>query len=256
MAAVLAGGSTVEVGSGTAAFRVGLDWFILNVVLLAVVFIPLERLFPLNAEQGTFRPGWTTDGIDFLISHIAVELLTFFTLLPATLVARSFHAQISGLDPSVLPLAVEVLAVMLVADLTQYAVHRTFHSVGWLWPFHAVHHSSRDLDWLAGSRLHVVDILVTRALILVPLFALGFSQMALYIWLVIVAVQADTQSRQHPVRRADPELTRGLPALSSLAPCDEAGGQELRRPLPLDRSAVRHLSHAKRGVAAGNRHRE
>jgi lathosterol oxidase len=190
MAAVLAGGSTVEVGSGTAAFRVGLDWFILNVVLLAVVFIPLERLFPLNAEQGTFRPGWTTDGIYFLISHVAVELLTFFTLLPATLVARSFHAETSGLDPSVLPLAVEVLAVMLVADLTQYAVHRTFHSVGWLWPFHAIHHSSRTLDWLAGSRLHVVDIIVTRALILVPLFALGFSQMALYTWLVIVAVQA------------------------------------------------------------------
>ena len=79
---------------------------------------------------------------------------------------------------------------MLVADLTQYAVHRTFHRVGWLWPFHAIHHSSRTLDWLAGSRLHVVDIIVTRALILVPLFALGFSQTALYIWLVIVAVQA------------------------------------------------------------------
>ena len=134
------------------------------------------------------RPGWTTDGIYFLISHVAVELLTFFTLLPATFIARSFHADISGLDPSVLPLAVEVLAVMLVADLSQYAVHRTFHSVGWLWPFHAIHHSSRTLDWLAGSRLHLVDIIVTRALILVPLFALGFSQMALYTWLVIVAV--------------------------------------------------------------------
>jgi hypothetical protein len=150
MAAVLAGGSTVEVGSGAAPFRVGLDWFILNLILLAVVFVPLEHLFPLNAEQGTFRPGWTTDGIYFLTSHAAVELLTFFTLLPATLVARSFHAGSSGLDPSVLPLAVEVLAVMLVADLAQYAVHRTFHSVGWLWPFHAVHHSSRTLDCWPG----------------------------------------------------------------------------------------------------------
>ena len=190
MAAILAGGSAVEVGEGTAAFRVGLDWFVLNVVLLAIVFIPLERQFPLNREQGTFRAGWTTDAIYFLVSHVGVELMTFFTLVPATLVARAFHAQVSGLDPSQLPLAVEVPAVMLVADLTQYAVHRTFHRVGWLWPFHAIHHSSRTLDWLAGSRLHVVDIILTRALILVPLFALGFSQTALYIWLVIVAVQA------------------------------------------------------------------
>jgi lathosterol oxidase len=190
MAAVLAGGSTVEVGGGPAAFRVGLDWFVLNVVLLAIVFVPLERLFPLNAEQGTFRPGWTTDGIYFLVSHVLVELLTFFTLLPATLIARSFHAQVSGFDPTTLPLAVEVFAIMVVADLAQYAIHRTFHVVGWLWPFHAIHHSSRTLDWLAGSRLHVVDIVVTRTLVLVPLFAFGFSQSALYIWLVIVAVQA------------------------------------------------------------------
>ena len=46
------------------------------------------------------------------------------------------------------------------------------------------------MDWLAGSRLHVVDIVITRALILVPLFVLGFSEPALYIWLVIVATQA------------------------------------------------------------------
>ena len=190
MAAVLAGGSNVEVGSGDAAFRVGLDWFVLNVVLLALVFVPLERIFPLKAEQGIFRPGWTTDSIYFLVSHIAVELMTFFTLLPATLVAQAFHARFSGLNPGAMPLALEVLAIMLVADLAQYAVHRSFHRIGWLWPFHAIHHSSRDMDWLAGSRLHVVDIIVTRALILVPLFAIGFSQEALYVWLVVVAVQA------------------------------------------------------------------
>ena len=190
MAAVLAGGSTVEVGSGTAAFRVGLDWFILNVVLLALIFVPLERLFPLNKHQGIFRAGWTTDGIYFLFSHVAVELMTFLTLLPATFIAQAVHAKTSGLTPDALPLVVEVLAIMLVADLAQYWVHRSFHRIGWAWPFHAIHHSSRDLDWLAGSRLHVVDIIVTRALTLAPLLIIGFSQQALYIWLVIIAVQA------------------------------------------------------------------
>ncbi len=87
--------------------------------------------------------------------------MTFFTLLPATLVAQSVHAQVSGLNADRLPLAIEVLAVMLVADLAQYWVHRSFHRLSWAWPFHAIHHSSRDLDWLAGSRLHVVDIIVT-----------------------------------------------------------------------------------------------
>jgi sterol desaturase/sphingolipid hydroxylase (fatty acid hydroxylase superfamily) len=190
LAAIAAGGSNVEVGSGEAAFRIGLDWFILNVVLLALIFVPLERLFPLKPDQDIFRPGWTTDGIYFLVSHVAVELMTFFTLLPATLVAQSFHQRFSGLDTGALPLAVEVFAIMLVADVTQYWVHRSFHRISWAWPFHAIHHSSRDMDWLAGSRLHVVDIIVTRALTLAPLLIIGFSQEALYIWLVIIAVQA------------------------------------------------------------------
>jgi sterol desaturase/sphingolipid hydroxylase (fatty acid hydroxylase superfamily) len=188
--AVLAGGGDVQVGSGQAVFRIGLDWFVLNVVLLALVFVPLERLFPLRADLGTFRPGWTTDGIYFLFSHVAVELLTFFTLLPATLVAQAFHAEFSGLNAPALPLVLEVLAIMLVADLAQYGIHRAFHRFGWAWPFHAIHHSSRAMDWLAGSRLHVVDIIVTRGVTLLPLMLIGFSQQALYVWLVIIAVQA------------------------------------------------------------------
>ncbi len=190
MMAVLAGGSTVEVGGGEAAFRVGLDWFILNIVLLALIFVPLERLFPLYKDQEIFRAGWTTDGIYFLVSHVAVELMTFFTLLPATLIAQTVHANASGFNTDSLPLVLEVLAVMLAADVAQYWVHRSFHRIGWAWPFHAIHHSSRAMDWLAGSRLHVVDIIVTRALTLAPLLIIGFSQQALYIWLVIVAVQA------------------------------------------------------------------
>ena len=190
MAAVLAGGSTVEVGSGTAAFRVGLDWFILNIVLLAVVFIPLERLFPLNAEQGTFRPGWTTDGIYFLISHVAVELLTFFTLLPATLVARVLPRQ--DLRARSVGSAAGRRSPRRHARRRPHAIRGAPH----LPQCRLALAVPRYSPLLARPRLagrfavacgrHHRD----RSLILVPLFALGFSQTALYIWLVIVAVQA------------------------------------------------------------------
>ena len=55
--------------------------------------------------------------------------------------------------------------------LAGYAAHRAFHAVPSLWRFHAVHHSSEALDWLAGSRLHLVDVVATRAVVFVPLFA-------------------------------------------------------------------------------------
>jgi lathosterol oxidase len=77
-----------------------------------------------------------------------------------------------------------------VADLTQYWVHRLFHSVPVLWRVHAVHHSSEAMDWLAGSRLHVIDVLATRGLVLVPVFLLGFARPALYAYLVLVSFHA------------------------------------------------------------------
>jgi lathosterol oxidase len=189
--AVLLGGAGVEIEAvPDAPFHLGLDWLVLNLVLLSLVFVPLERLFPLRADQGTFRPQWTTDAIYFIVSHLAVDLLTFFTLLPATVVAQAWQAAAFDMQVRQLPLVVQVFLVMLVADVTQYWVHRGFHRLRWAWPFHAIHHSSTDMDWLAGSRLHVVDIVVTRALVLVPLFVLGFDETALYIWLAIVAAQA------------------------------------------------------------------
>jgi lathosterol oxidase len=77
-----------------------------------------------------------------------------------------------------------------VADLTQHWVHRAFHRVPALWRFHAIHHSAEQMGWLAGSRLHLVDVAVTRGLTYVPIYLLGFADAPLFIYLVVVSVQA------------------------------------------------------------------
>jgi lathosterol oxidase len=83
-----------------------------------------------------------------------------------------------------------VLLAIALADLFQYAVHRAFHAVPWLWRFHAIHHSSTAMDWLAGSRLHLVDVVATRAASFVPLFLAGIAGPALVGYLVFVSFQA------------------------------------------------------------------
>ena len=188
---VAMGGAAVDAGPVSAgAWYIGLDWFLLSLFVLALVFVPLERLFPRRPEQGVFRPGWATDTLHFAISHVAVQVLTFLSLWPALAVAAELADAPWRDAVAELPLPVQVLAIMLVADVVQYWVHRAFHVVPWLWPFHAVHHSSRALDWLAGSRLHVVDVVVTRALVVLPVFALGFAEPAIYAWIVIIGLHA------------------------------------------------------------------
>lgn len=190
-AALLAGGANVTpASSGDTPFTIGLDWFALNVLITAMVFVPLERAFPLRADQSTFRFGWATDGMHFLVSHLAVQTLSFLTLLPATALAALWQPEFLRRLVAGLPFLVQVAGIVLVADFTQYWIHRAFHTVPALWRVHAVHHSSTAMDWLAGSRLHVIDVLATRGLVLVPIFLLGFETRALYAYLVIVSFHA------------------------------------------------------------------
>jgi lathosterol oxidase len=191
LAATLAGGGDVPIESDfDRTYTLGLDWFVLNLLLLALVFVPLERVFARLPEQTTFRFGWTTDGAHFLVSHLAVQALAFLTLLPATSLARFWQPEALQAAIRAQPLVLQVVEIVLLADFAQYWIHRAFHQVPLLWRFHAVHHSSRALDWLAGSRLHVVDVLATRGLVMVPVFLLGFAEPALYAYLVFVSFHA------------------------------------------------------------------
>ena len=191
VAAALVGGAGVPVGEmRTTPAYLGLDWFLLNLLLLAVVFVPLERLAPLRPAQLIFRPGWQTDLGYFAVSHLAVQVLVLLTLAPAA-VAFAWAAR-PAVQAAVAaqPLLVQFLEIVLLADLAEYAVHRLFHAVPWLWRFHRIHHSAEAMDWLAGSRLHLVDIVVTRGLSFVPLYVLGFAAPALYAYLVFVSFHA------------------------------------------------------------------
>ncbi len=256
-AAILGGGSVAVAAEVKSTATLGLDWFLLNLLLLALLFVPLERLFPMRAGQSTFRPEWTTDGVYFLVSHALVQALSFFILLPATALGRVFHP--AGLQAAIgsQPFLVQVLEIVLVADLAQYVVHRAFHQVPALWPFHAIHHSSRDLDWLAGSRLHLLDAVATRALVLVPLSVLGFAESALAAYLGVRVLPCRLHSRERPLPA---ESTRTGPRHSPVSPLAPRRGarsprSQFRGPLAVARSAVRHGLFPRGGLAFGVRPR-
>ncbi|TAK10993.1 MAG: sterol desaturase family protein [Acidobacteria bacterium] len=190
-AATLAGGAKAAALTDVASpFTVGLDWFALNVLLLAVVFMPLERAFPHRTDVKTFRPGWVTDGTYLMINHLAVQALTFLTLLPATSLARLWQPVWLHDWISAQPVIFQFIEIVIVADVVQYWIHRAYHAVPALWRIHAIHHSSVTLDWLAGPRLHVIETVSMRSLVLVPIFLLGFARPALYGYLVFVSFHA------------------------------------------------------------------
>jgi sterol desaturase/sphingolipid hydroxylase (fatty acid hydroxylase superfamily) len=177
LGAALLGGAQVQ-GGDTAGWGIffGLDFFIVNLLASGFLFAPLERLVPHRRDQRLFRPEWREDLFYFLVSSMFVQVLAFLTLAPAEIInAHTGSWQALRAAIASLPVALQFVIVLVVSDLLQYAYHRALHQVPFLWGFHAVHHSARSMDWLAGSRLHLADVIGLRAVTSLPLFTLGFS---------------------------------------------------------------------------------
>lgn len=167
----------------------GIDFFVVNMVATGLMFAPLERLFPRNGGQRLFRQEWREDLFYFLLSSMLVQLITFLALAPSGYV-NTHWGWLNGTRTAIsgLPWLVQFALAMLLTDLAQYWFHRLFHRVPFLWGFHAVHHSAKAMDWLAGARMHFIEIVLLRGVTSVPLLTLGFlpSVMQAYVGLVYV----------------------------------------------------------------------
>jgi sterol desaturase/sphingolipid hydroxylase (fatty acid hydroxylase superfamily) len=146
----------------------------LSFVFLVLVFRPLEMVFPARPGQRFFRQAWFTDLCFFLGQYLLWSGLVLWAL-------AHFSWWLNGIVPYQFRYAVasqswwlQALEVVLLSDLLIYWAHRLQHRVGFLWRFHAVHHSAQHLDWLAAHREHPLDTIYTVGLINLPAFILGF----------------------------------------------------------------------------------
>ena len=73
-----------------------------------------------------------------------------------------------------LPLWLQAGIFLVGSDLMMYWIHRTFHRPV-LWKYHAVHHSSEDLDWISAARFHPVNIFLGSVAADVVLLLAGIS---------------------------------------------------------------------------------
>jgi sterol desaturase/sphingolipid hydroxylase (fatty acid hydroxylase superfamily) len=191
LAATALGGSRVPVGNfPDHTPYIGLDWFILDLLGSTLVFVVIEKLFPLYRGQTLFRAEWQTDLKHFAVNHFIVGL----ALLSVNFLLHHLFGWLvsSGFQQAVrdVPFLPQLLLCVLVADLAQYWTHRAYHEVPFLWRFHAVHHSVKTMDWLAGSRQHMLELIVTRVCVLAPLYILGFSEAVMNGYILIVGFQA------------------------------------------------------------------
>lgn len=153
------------------------------IFFVAMIMIALEKLFAAIKDKPIFRLEAFLDlqylafvpTIGKLITRAAVLLVMvplFFLIYGEIPDKAQFEAGFGWLASQ--QQGLQVLEVLLLADLLGYWMHRLFHGHR-LWLFHAIHHSSKELDWLSSVRNHPVNeavMAMVRALFLLPL---GFN---------------------------------------------------------------------------------
>lgn len=189
--AVALGGSSVPVGDfPDHTPYIGLDWFILDLLGSTTIFVLIEKMFPLYKGQAIFRKEWQTDLAHFIVNHFLVGLILLIVNFAihrvfGWMVRSEFQQAIQAI--SFIP---QLLLCILVADMMQYWTHRAYHEIPFLWKFHAIHHSAKTMDWIAGSRMHVLELIVTRVCVLGPLYVFGFEKSVMDMYIIVVGFQA------------------------------------------------------------------
>lgn len=151
-------------------------------VVLAIIFVPLERLFPARGGQPILRKEIAIDALFFAGQYVVWNAASIAILSQVdTFVATRAHAPGGGWHPwlAARPLWLVGFASVVLGDALVYWFHRACHASDLLWRFHAVHHSSERLDWLAAHREHPLDGIATQLCQNLPAFLLGFPVEAL-----------------------------------------------------------------------------
>lgn len=173
-------GSDMKSGSTFTGITIGF-------LLLSLVFLVIERVLGRRRGAPWMRVGWWLDVCYWFFTPLITKGLTRLSLaLPLGVLIGSGFVTVAefrsgnyrGFGPlAQQPLWLQIIEIYATTDIIGYWTHRLFHCGKW-WPFHAVHHSSEDLDWLSSVRLHPVNDLVSKFCQVTPLLLLGFNPFA------------------------------------------------------------------------------
>lgn len=145
------------------------------VVTTALVMIGLERLFPYDKGQRLFRRGFWLD----LLPYGILQSLVLGFVINGFI---RWIDQSSGLSRwdgiRSWPILAQVAFFVVTHDLYIYLFHRLQHYNPYLWRIHEAHHSVKEVDWVAGSRSHSLEIMINQTIEFAPIVLFGSPEVA------------------------------------------------------------------------------
>ena len=147
-----------------------------GIIILSLLVWGLEILFPWRKDQAIFRKDFWLDAfyIFFNFFVFAIVISGFYKLLEALFLDMGISTDslaLVSLDN--LPMLAQLVLFFVVLDFVQWFTHILLHRFGFLWQFHKIHHSVKEMGFAAHMRYHWMENVLYKPLKTFGVMVLG-----------------------------------------------------------------------------------
>ena len=151
-------------------------------ILISLIIWVLEIIIPWRKKQSKIRKDFWLDGFYMFFNFYIFNLLIYAAI--SNLSIKTFKDILRPLgydggaliDFSGLHWGFQLVVFFLIADFVQWCIHNLLHRVPFLWKFHKVHHSVKEMGFAAHLRYHFLETFVYQAIKYISLSMLfGFK---------------------------------------------------------------------------------
>lgn len=141
----------------------------------------LELLFPWRKNQKVFRKDFWLDTFYMFFNFFLLNLIVLIALSNSAALVFDDILGLFGLsidnfqlfDVDALPLWAGLFIFFIVSDFVQWNTHRLLHRTPFLWNFHKVHHSVKEMGFAAHLRYHWMEPILYKSLLYIPIAIIG-----------------------------------------------------------------------------------
>ncbi len=147
-----------------------------GLIAISLLVWGLEILFPWRKNQSIFRKDFWLDALYMFFNFFifAIIISGFYKLMAVMFTDLGLSSKsLSLIDLSALPMWLQLLLFFVVLDFVQWFTHILLHQYAFLWNFHKVHHSVKEMGFAAHLRYHWMENVLYKPLKTLGVMLLG-----------------------------------------------------------------------------------
>ena len=157
------------------------DNYFYGLIIVSLLVWVLEIFFPWRKNQAIFRKDFWLDTFYMFFNFFLLNLIILIALSNSVENIFKDFLDVFGiaiqnlkiLEINALPYGLGLVVFFIVSDFVQWNTHRLLHRVPFLWNFHKVHHSVKEMGFAAHLRYHWMEPVVYKSLLYIPIALIG-----------------------------------------------------------------------------------